>query len=123
MHLNKVMHRDIKPENIMFKKLNDLNSLKIIDFGLAMSFNNDSRKIKKFCGTIKFMAPEILENKSYEQNVDIWACGIILYMLLSGGSHPVSEHFSVNGISQYKSILCGKTNSEYEWKFNDGFPL
>lgn len=118
MHINKVMHRDIKPENIMFKDYNDLNSLRIIDLGLATSF--ESHKVKKFCGTIKFMAPEILENKSYDQSVDIWACGIILYLLCSGGMHPLNNHFKINNAQTFKNNLLKEKG---KWKFNDGFPL
>jgi tRNA A-37 threonylcarbamoyl transferase component Bud32 len=118
MHMNKVMHRDIKPENIMFKKINDLDSLKIIDLGLATSF--DSTKVKKFCGTIKFMAPEILENKSYDQSVDTWACGVIMYMLCSGGRHPIEKHSEINNPASFLKLL-----REYQinWVFPDCFPL
>lgn len=110
MHYSKVMHRDIKPENIMFKKVGDLNSLKIIDLGLSTSF--DTTKIKKFCGTIKFMAPEIVESKSYYENVDIWAAGIILFILLSGGKYPFEEHI-------FKDLRNFSSNLKF--KFNKNF--
>jgi serine/threonine protein kinase len=80
------MHRDIKPDNIMFKKRDDLSSLKICDYGLAIrSLDNE----KSQCGTILFMSPELINKQSYDMTIDIWAAGIILYIICSGGKHPI----------------------------------
>ena len=87
LHHQQICHRDIKPENIMFGKENDLNSIKLIDFGLsAQHFDNISTN--DYCGTFLYMAPEQIEKKSYSQTVDVWALGIILFMLLNNGKHP-----------------------------------
>jgi len=87
LHHQQICHRDIKPENIMFAKENDLNSIKLIDFGLsAQHFDNISTN--DYCGTFLYMAPEQIEKKSYSQTVDVWALGIILFMLLNNGKHP-----------------------------------
>ena len=82
-----ICHRDIKPENIMFKYNNDPNSVKLIDFGLS----SDSFEKKNYldnCGTLIYMAPEQISNKTYSKSVDIWSVGIILYMLLNNGKNP-----------------------------------
>lgn len=116
MHSNNIMHRDIKPDNLMFKNIGDLDSLKIIDFGLATFYET---KVKKFCGTVKFMAPEIVEDKSYDQTVDIWACGIILYLLCSGGEYPLGVNIG-RDISSYKKAL---NEMKGNWRFDSNFPL
>ena len=87
LHNNHICHRDIKPENIMLSKENDLNSIKIIDFGLSTQ-NFDSLFNSDYCGTFIYMAPEEIERKSYYLSVDIWSIGILMYMLLNKGEHP-----------------------------------
>ncbi|CAG9316609.1 unnamed protein product [Blepharisma stoltei] len=80
-HSRNVSHRDIKLENIL---LTSQLKVKIIDFGFAILLS-DTKKIKAFCGTPSYMAPEIVMKKEYlGQPADIWACGILLYVLLSG---------------------------------------
>ena len=87
LHQKQICHRDLKPENIMFSKENDLNSIKIIDFGLSLR-NFDSLCSSDYCGTLIYMAPEEIERKSYYLSVDIWSIGILMYMLLNDGEHP-----------------------------------
>ena len=87
LHGKQICHRDIKPENIMLSRENDLNSIKIIDFGLSAQhfdklINND------YCGTYIYMAPEQIEKKLYFLSVDIWSIGILMFMLLNNGKHP-----------------------------------
>ena len=85
---NGVIHRDLKPENIMFKTKNDLNSLVICDLGIAGELKNIYSFMDDKCGTLTFMAPEIIKDRQYDNLVDIWSTGIIMYILESGGSHP-----------------------------------
>ena len=87
---NGIIHRDLKPENIMFRKENDINSLVLCDFGLAQQITGSSF-VESRCGTLLFMAPEIINKRSYDSLVDIWSIGIIMYILESGGSHPIYE--------------------------------
>ena len=80
-HNKCIAHRDIKLENIL---LDDDNNLKIIDFGFSTCIPND-KKVKMFCGTPSYMAPEIVSKKEYcGPPADIWALGVLLFALLCG---------------------------------------
>ena len=87
---NGIIHRDLKPENIMFRKENDINSLVLCDFGLAGEILRNSF-VESKCGTLIFMAPEVIFNRKYDFLVDIWSIGIIMYILESGGKHPIYD--------------------------------
>ena len=87
LHGKQICHRDIKPENIMLSRENDLNSIKIIDFGLSAQ-NFDKLINNDYCGTYIYMAPEQIEKKLYFLSVDIWSIGILMFMLLNNGKHP-----------------------------------
>ena len=91
LHQNSIIHRDLKPENIMFKKKDNLDSIILCDFGLAYHLDNYilEKLIQGTCGTTLYMAPEIIEKRKYDYLVDLFSIGIILYVLASGGSHPI----------------------------------
>ena len=82
-----ICHRDVKPENIMFANKNDINELKLLDFGLS-SDSFESKKYLENCGTLIYMAPEQINKIIYSKAVDVWSVGIILYMLLNKGKNP-----------------------------------
>lgn len=86
LHKLDICHRDIKPENIMLCDDSNFSSLKVIDFGLSTKLEKNE---KSFCGTVKYMAPEIFLNENYSKKVDIWSIGIICYMLLNDSCHPI----------------------------------
>lgn len=80
-HNRCVAHRDIKLENVIIAKD---GSVKLIDFGFSTCIPNE-KKIKMFCGTPSYMAPEIVQRKEYcGPPVDVWAVGILLFVLISG---------------------------------------
>ena len=81
LHNNNIIHRDIKPENILIG--ND-NKIKLCDFGWAKELTLENRST--FCGTVEYMAPEIVGSENYDYSVDIWSLGILLYELLYGHS-------------------------------------
>lgn len=68
----------------------DFSTIKIADFGLSAKYDHVSfTTLDQHCGTLIFMAPEVALKKEYSKSVDIWSIGIIMYMLLTGGSHPL----------------------------------
>ena len=81
LHQNNIIHRDIKPENIL---IGENNVLKLCDFGWAKELNVNKRAT--FCGTMEYMAPEIVGSEMYDFSVDIWSLGILLYELIMGHS-------------------------------------
>jgi calcium-dependent protein kinase len=82
-HERHIVHRDIKPENVLLEKTtSDKIHLKVIDFGTAQIFNS-LKKLTTTTGTAYYIAPEVLK-KNYDKRCDVWSCGVILYILLSG---------------------------------------
>ena len=82
-----ICHRDVKPDNIMFSIKDDINTVKLLDFGLSTD-NFESKNYLLNCGTLSYMAPEQISSKTYSKAVDIWSVGIILYMMLNKGKNP-----------------------------------
>ena len=82
MHEKNIIHLDIKPENIMCQKRSD-NRVKIIDFGLATKLD-PHEVVKISTGTAEFAAPEIVDREPVGTYTDMWACGVLTYVLLSG---------------------------------------
>jgi calcium-dependent protein kinase len=80
MHVKKVAHRDVKPENILLSLSRGV-SIKLIDFDTAASFEENC--LTGALGTHHYMAPETV-NSQYDEKCDIWSCGIIMFMLLTG---------------------------------------
>ena len=82
IHSEKVTHRDLKLENLLMD--NDNSVVKVIDFGFSTCFSHE-KKVKLFCGTPTYMAPEIVMRKEYSgPPADIWALGVLLFVMLSG---------------------------------------
>jgi serine/threonine protein kinase len=83
IHSKGYVHRDLKPENLLLKGHDDdSNGLMVADFGFAK--RNPSGNLKTRCGTPAFVAPEICQGISYGNKVDVWSCGVILFLLLGG---------------------------------------
>jgi len=93
LHSHNIVHRDLKPENFLYQSRQS-SHLKLIDFGLA-KFWDRSCKMSWRCGSLPYMAPEVLSG-SYTDKADLWSLGVIVYMLLVGtppfpdGSHAAS---------------------------------
>jgi len=81
-HSNKIVHRDLKPENILLEQNKEFDQIKIIDFGTSLVFD-ENKKLDEKLGTPYYIAPEVLA-KNYGAKCDIWSCGVITYITLSG---------------------------------------
>ena len=105
LHNNNVIYRDLKPENIL---MDTEGHIKISDFGLAKILSNPKDKAYTLCGTLQYLAPELLKNKGYDKSVDWWSLGIIFYQMLMG-----KMPFGIKGNKINPEIF------ETKLKFND----
>lgn len=105
LHALGITHRDLKPENLLYYHPGADSKIIITDFGLASSRKKgDECLMKTTCGTPEYIAPEILVRKPYTNAVDMWALGVISYILLSG-TMPFEDD---NRMRLYRQILKGK---------------
>nr|XP_054312969.1 ribosomal protein S6 kinase beta-1-like isoform X4 [Pongo pygmaeus]XP_054312970.1 ribosomal protein S6 kinase beta-1-like isoform X4 [Pongo pygmaeus]XP_054312971.1 ribosomal protein S6 kinase beta-1-like isoform X4 [Pongo pygmaeus] len=89
LHQKGIIYRDLKPENIM---LNHQGHVKLTDFGLRKESIHDGTVTQTFCGTIKYMAPEILMRSGHNHAVDWWSLGAFMYDMLTGAPPFTGEN-------------------------------
>ena len=84
LHSHNICHRDLKLDNILLE--DDTKMIKLIDYGFSVFVNGVFGRLKVFCGTPSYMAPElVMRREDYEgKPVDIWALGVLLYVMLVG---------------------------------------
>lgn len=105
-HSQNVAHRDLKPQNLLLKSKDNPADIMISDFGFACRVR-DQQSLTTRCGTPSYVAPEVLKNAPYDQSVDMWSIGVIMYVLLCGYPPFVDE----NQTELFRKIrMC-------EWKF------
>lgn len=108
-HDNGIVHRDIKPENLLLTYTNGNAYLKLCDFGFAaVTEGND---LTKDCGTLEYVAPEILHCLPYGKAVDMWSIGVILFLLI-GGRHPFYDR--IEKVQMLKIKMC-------DYQFDESF--
>jgi len=102
LHEKGIVHRDLKLENLLLVKENDSDlAIKLADFGLSKVYANKS--LQTACGTPFYVAPDILDGSGYGPPVDLWASGILLYVLLSGRLPFAAD----NDAELFKLIMVG----------------
>ncbi|EAR87972.1 kinase domain protein (macronuclear) [Tetrahymena thermophila SB210] len=103
-HKQNIVHRDVKPENIMldFDETRQKFVVKLIDWGLAEEIKGDY--LSKRCGTLHYLAPEVL-NKRYNEKVDLWSLGMVLYTLIQG-SPPICGKSQMDILEQVQEFRC-----------------
>ena len=109
-HQNNIVHRDLKPENILMDNDTDDLTIKLIDWGCAQTIKS-AKQSKQADGTTYYIAPEVLKGE-YDEKCDIWACGVIFYILLCG--YPPFNGETDDEI--YEAVLSGKFQfPEEDW--------
>lgn len=104
MHRNGIMHRDLKPENVIcFGEL-----LKITDFGWSIKTD---RQRKTLCGTLDYISPEVAERSFYDNKIDCWSVGVLMYEMLM-----VQPPFAQEGQRYEFSTFKLPTHLSYECK-------
>lgn len=83
LHSFGIAHRDLKPENILMVGDAEDADIKLVDFGLSKTFG-PGETCKEPFGTLCYVAPEILLQRSYDKSVDLWSLGVIVHLMLSG---------------------------------------
>jgi NIMA (never in mitosis gene a)-related kinase len=127
IHSFKIIHRDIKPANLL---INKQNILKISDFGVSREYNT-MEYVKTFIGTPYYLAPEMVSGLNYNNNVDYWAVGCILYELISlkkafnGRSMAIivnnitRSRYNINIIPlKYKNLIKNLLNKNSRVRYN-----
>ncbi|ETO22664.1 hypothetical protein RFI_14529, partial [Reticulomyxa filosa] len=112
MHRKGIVHRDLKPENILCVRKGSAELVKVADFGISKHMEDVNQTMQTPVGTLTYMAPELLEGRPYGKEVDNWALGIIMHIMLVGYS-PWSKYSSALEIQQH--ILT----QDVEWKEED----
>ena len=108
-----IVHRDLKPENIVFGIEDDIKSIKIIDLGVAITLPFGQTSSEPI-GTLAYISPEMYTQTPYTYKVDVWAIGILLYWLTSGGALPFDDEKNDEGIMGKKVVFM---HQEYPEKY------
>lgn len=110
-HKRGIIHRDLKPENLLLDRRSPNAILKVIDFG-ASGLINESEHLKVRFGTSYYIAPEVLR-RNYTEKCDLWSCGVILYILLSG-KPPFSGRNDEQILNNVKKGTYSLSTAEWE---------
>ncbi|OQV18525.1 putative serine/threonine-protein kinase F31E3.2 [Hypsibius exemplaris] len=109
LHSRGILYRDLKLANTL---LDNQGHLKLVDFGLAKMLGDMEKRTKTICGTLNYMAPEILQEEEYEASADWWSFGIVLYALLVGKYpvQPADDHTQMcEEVMRHRYIDCDTT--------------
>jgi serine/threonine protein kinase len=115
-NVENIVHCDIKPENFVIKfdkKNRNRPILKLVDFGNARRKPINKERLFNFCGTVEYMAPEAIDNFGFNEKVDEWAAGVIMFNMLTG-----ADPFSSNNDLEYKDNIKFK-NIKFEYIKNE----
>jgi calcium-dependent protein kinase len=127
-HKNNIVHRDLKPQNLLIDKDSNHLIIKVADFGTSTIIDPRNLLNHKY-GTAYYVAPEVLSRK-YNEKCDIWSCGVILYIILSGKppfdgnnekeilTRVMQGHFSLNGVEWSRVSSEAKTFISKMLKFD-----
>jgi serine/threonine protein kinase len=103
LHSHNILYRDLKPENIL---IDEDGNLKLTDFGLSKELTNPDEITHSFCGTVEYMAPEIIQKTGHGLSADFWSLGVLIYEMLFG--HLPFRSHSGNRKETMQLILTAK---------------
>lgn len=113
IHKKRMVHRDIKPHNLL---ANRRGEVKISDFGLATTLNENVTKMKSFVGTLLYMAPERIGGGDYSYPADIWSFGLA-FVSVALGKYPLSTQDGffglVDSVCAIDQCLCGRLTPHF----------
>ena len=113
LHRNNLIHRDLKPENIL---LIDNDKVKLCDFGWCAKISNEQNR-NTYCGTLEYMAPEMVNEQQYNKAIDIWSLGILLYELIHNyspfrASNANNKEEIINNIKKHEITFKANVSKE-----------
>jgi serine/threonine protein kinase len=102
LHKRDIIYRDLKPDNVV---IDDNGHVQLIDFGMAKSNIPDVQKgAQTFCGSVKYLAPEMIRKVGHGQSLDWYLLGVLLYEMIVG----VTPYYSTNKEELFDNIVNGK---------------
>ncbi|CAD8141390.1 unnamed protein product [Paramecium octaurelia] len=118
LHSKKIMHRDIKLDNFIFRQLDNLDSLCLTDFKLAEFYDDEGHYQFTRCGTVGYVAPEVLADKNYDLKVDVYSVGILLFILFAGkepfdGNYQDKVIQNLIGVIDFQAIRVSNLALEF----------
>lgn len=121
LHDNNIVHRDIKLENIMINPIT--SDIKIIDFGFSIIWTSNMPLLTKYCGSIHYASPEILNSIPYKgMPIDIWSLGILTYIIFSSSMYyPFDDHN--DNFENLKYKICFEEPNYNKIKYKSIIPL
>jgi serine/threonine protein kinase len=113
IHSNNIVHRDLKPENVLLRSKHTTHGVLLADFGFA-AYCEEGETLTELVGTLNYVAPEVLRSKPYGRPIDVWALGVIMFIILSGDFPFNDDDRNI----LYRQIIRGKfTFEEPRWKY------
>ncbi|KAK2462658.1 hypothetical protein APHAL10511_005391 [Amanita phalloides] len=111
LHEHDIVHRDLKPENVLFRTKAADSDIVIVDFGIAKHLHSPEEQLHSVAGSLGYVAPEVLNQQGHGKPVDLWAIGVITYVLLCGYSPFRSDNAN----------LLVKETTEAKIEFHDRY--
>ena len=113
VHAHGIVYRDLKPENVV---IDNKGYPKLVDFGFAKYLGNEGQQTFTICGTVEYLAPEVLMSSGYAAEADMWALGVIVVEMLTGSSPFYSDHEALIVKNVLKANPVIPSSVSAEWK-------